>query len=165
MVYFAGLVLLPAFNVPSGECKFSTMRNRFGLLLQIALVLVGFIILFLLIRLPQTEGRASNLTMFQIYSDPFILYGYGIAAVYFYSLSQIIRLIGYYRINQLVSHAAIKTVRTIQYCFGSAVVMVGFAGLYIRLHHHKDDDPAGFLAICILVILVSLTITFLAGYY
>ena len=30
------------------------------------------------------------------------------------------------------------------------------AGLYIKLFHHKDDDPAGFLAICIVTTFVSI---------
>ena len=30
------------------------------------------------------------------------------------------------------------------------------AGLYIRLFHNKEDDPAGFLAICIVTTFVSI---------
>ena len=32
------------------------------------------------------------------------------------------------------------------------------AGLYIRIFHHKDDDPAGFLAMCILTTFVFIII-------
>jgi hypothetical protein len=32
------------------------------------------------------------------------------------------------------------------------------AGLYIRLFHNKEDDPAGFLALCILTTFVSIVV-------
>ena len=32
------------------------------------------------------------------------------------------------------------------------------AGLYVRIFHNKDDDPAGFLAICIVTTFVSLVV-------
>jgi hypothetical protein len=32
------------------------------------------------------------------------------------------------------------------------------AGLYIRIFHNKDDDPAGFLAMCIVTTFVSLVV-------
>ena len=32
------------------------------------------------------------------------------------------------------------------------------AGLYIKIAHNKEDDPAGFLAICIVTTFVSLVV-------
>ena len=32
------------------------------------------------------------------------------------------------------------------------------AGLYLRISHNKDDDPAGFLAMCIVTTFVSLVV-------
>ena len=32
------------------------------------------------------------------------------------------------------------------------------AGLYLRISHNKDDDPAGFLAMCIVTTYVSLVV-------
>ena len=32
------------------------------------------------------------------------------------------------------------------------------AGLYIRIFHNKNDDPAGFLAMCIVTTFVSLVV-------
>jgi hypothetical protein len=32
------------------------------------------------------------------------------------------------------------------------------AGLYIRIFHNKDDDPAGFLALCIVTTFVTLVV-------
>ena len=32
------------------------------------------------------------------------------------------------------------------------------AGLYIKIFHNKDDDPAGFLAVCIVTTFVSIVV-------
>ena len=32
------------------------------------------------------------------------------------------------------------------------------AGLYIRIFHSKEDDPAGFLAVCIVVTFISIAV-------
>ncbi len=32
------------------------------------------------------------------------------------------------------------------------------AGLYIKIFHSKNDDPAGFLALCIAVIFISVAV-------
>jgi hypothetical protein len=32
------------------------------------------------------------------------------------------------------------------------------AGIYIKFAHHKDDDPAGFLAMCIVMTFISVAI-------
>jgi hypothetical protein len=39
------------------------------------------------------------------------------------------------------------------------------AGLYIRIFHSKDDDPAGFLAICIVTTFVSVVIATAAAIF
>ena len=39
------------------------------------------------------------------------------------------------------------------------------AGLYIRLFHNKDDDPAGFLAICIVTAFVFHLVTAVADVF
>jgi hypothetical protein len=33
------------------------------------------------------------------------------------------------------------------------------AGFYIKVFHNKDDDPAGFLAMCIVTAFVSIAVT------
>ena len=52
------------------------MKRISTIFLQVVIVLVGIVVLAILIRVPQTEGRAKNLDLFSIYADPFILYGY-----------------------------------------------------------------------------------------
>jgi len=39
------------------------------------------------------------------------------------------------------------------------------AGIYIRIFHNKDDDPAGFLAICIVTTFVSLVVATAAAVF
>ena len=39
------------------------------------------------------------------------------------------------------------------------------AGLYIRIYHNKDDDPAGFLAMCIVTTFVSLVVATAAAVF
>jgi len=39
------------------------------------------------------------------------------------------------------------------------------AGLYIRIFHAEDDDPAGFLAMCIVTIFVSVVIATAAAVF
>ena len=39
------------------------------------------------------------------------------------------------------------------------------AGVYIRLFHNLDDDPAGFLAICALSVFVSIVIATTANVF
>jgi hypothetical protein len=39
------------------------------------------------------------------------------------------------------------------------------AGIYIRIFHAKDDDPAGFLALCIMTTFVSIVIATAAAVF
>jgi hypothetical protein len=39
------------------------------------------------------------------------------------------------------------------------------AGLYIKVFHNKDDDPAGFLAMCIVTTFVSIVVATAAAVF
>jgi len=39
------------------------------------------------------------------------------------------------------------------------------AGLYIRIFHNKDDDPAGFLAMCTVTTFVSIVVATAAAVF
>jgi hypothetical protein len=39
------------------------------------------------------------------------------------------------------------------------------AGLYIRVFHNKDDDPVGFLAMCIVTTFVSIVVATAAAVF
>jgi len=126
--------------------------------LQAVVVVISILALVVLIRLPLTEGRATNLDLFSIYSDPFILYGYAASIVFFVALYKAFKLLGYIGQNKVFSSSSVKTLKSIKYCAIVLSIFIVSAGLYIRLFHNKEDDPAGFLALCILTTFVSIVV-------
>lgn len=127
------------------------MRRASTLFLQGAVVLAGIAALAMLIRFPLTEGRAAGLDLFRIYADPFILYAYAASAAWFIGLCQAFRLLGYIRRNQVFSPASVRALKSIRLCAVVLALAIGLAGVYIRLFHPADDDPAGFLAVCTVI--------------
>ena len=132
------------------------MKRISTIFLQAVIVLIGIVALAMLIRLPLTEGRANNLDMFNIYSDPFILYGYASSIAFFVALYKAFKLLGYIGQNKVFSSNSVGALKSIKYCAIVLSILIVLAGLYIRLFHNKEDDPAGFLAICIVAIFVSI---------
>ena len=139
------------------------MKKVLTIVLQAVVVLIGILIVGLLVWLPLTEGRASGLGLFRIYADSFILYGYVVSIAFFIALYRTFKLLGYIRQNSVCSLDAVKALKSIKYC---AVALSGFiiaAGIYIKIFHHKEDDPAGFLAICSAITLVSIIVGIIAA--
>jgi hypothetical protein len=134
------------------------MKRISIIFLQIVIVLIGIAALAIMIRLPLTEGRAKNLDLFSIYADPFILYGYASSIAFFVALYKAFKLLGYIRQNKLFSLNSVRTLRSIKYCAIILSILIVMAGLYIRIFHSKEDDPAGFLAICIVTTFISIVV-------
>lgn len=134
------------------------MKQSSTIFLQGVIVLIGIVALAIMIRLPLTEGRAANLDLFRVYSDPFILYGYVASTLFFIALYKAFKLLGFIRQNRAFSLNSVRTLRSIKYCAILLSLLIVMAGLYIRIFHHKDDDPAGFLAMCILTTFVFIII-------
>ncbi len=134
------------------------MKRISTVFLQTVIVLIGIVALAVLIRFPLTEGRAANLDLFSIYADPFILYGYGASIAFFVALYNAFRLLGYIGQNQAFSAGSVKTLKNIKYCAVLLSILIVVAGLFIRLTHDKEDDPAGFLAICIVTTFVAIVV-------
>ena len=128
-------------------------------------MLIGFVALAIMIRFPMLEGRAANLDLFSIYADPFILYGYAASIPFFVGLYQAFTLLGYIGQGKVFSLASVKTLRIIKYCALTQAILIVLAGLYIRIFHAVDDDPAGFLAICIVTTFVSIVIATAAAVF
>lgn len=133
--------------------------------LQSVIVLIGIVALVILIRFPLTEGRAANLNLFSIYLDPFILYGYATSIAFFVALYKAFQLLGYIGHNKVFSSNAVKTLKSIKYCAIVLSILIVLAGLYIKLFHNKNDDPAGFLAICIVTTFVSIVVATAAAIF
>jgi hypothetical protein len=128
--------------------------------LQAIVALTGIAAAVILIRLPLTEGRAANLDLFSIYSDPFVLYGYATSIVFFVALYKTFKLLGCIRQNRAFTPSAISMARDIRYCAIAFGILMTGAGLLIALFHHPGDDPAGFFALCIATVFISVVIAF-----
>lgn len=126
--------------------------------LQAVIVLIGIVALALLIWFPLIEGRATNLDLLSIYFDPFILYGYAASIAFFVALYKAFRLLGYIGQNKVFSSDSIKSLRSIRYCAIILSILIVVAGIYVRIFHSEEDDPAGFLAICIITTFVSIVV-------
>jgi hypothetical protein len=133
------------------------MRRISIIFLQAVIVLICIVALSIMIRFPLTEGRAQNLDLFSIYFDPFILYGYASSIAFFVALYKAFKLLGYIRQDKLFSLNSVKTLRSIKYCTIILSILIAMAGLYIKIFH-KEDDPAGFLALCITITFISIAV-------
>jgi hypothetical protein len=131
----------------------------------VVIVLIGLLALAIMIRLPATEGRAANLDMVSIYTDPFVLYGYAASIPFFIALYQAFKLIGYIRQNQAFSLQSVKALKRIKYCAILLSIFIVLAGVAIKLFHDKNDDPAGFLAMCMLLTIVSIAVAATAAVF
>lgn len=141
------------------------MKKSSTIFLQVVIVLIGIVALFIMIRFPLTEGRAVNLDLFSIYSDPFIIYGYVVSIAFFVGLYQAFKLLGYIGQNKVFSLSSVKTLRTIKYCAIILSISIVMAGLYIKIFHAGDDDPAGFIAMCIVTTFISIVIATAAAVF
>ncbi len=125
------------------------MKKGSTIFLQAVVVLIGILTLVIMTRFPLTEGRAQNLDLFSIYADPLILYGYAASIPFFIALYKTFKLLGYIGQNNVFSQSSVRALRSIKFCAIILGILIVMAGLYIMIFHQKDDDPAGFLALCI----------------
>jgi hypothetical protein len=139
--------------------------------LQAAVVLAGIVTLVIMIRLPLLEGRAKDADLHSIYPDPLILYVYMVYMVYmasiafFIALYKAFRLLGYIGQNKVFSSAAAGTLRSIKHCSIVLGILIVIAGIYIRIFHAKDDDPAGFIAMCMVAVFISIVVAIAAAIF
>jgi len=141
------------------------MKQSSTIFLKVVIVLIGIVALAIMIRFPLTEGRAANLDLFSIYTDPLILYGYAASIPFFIALYKAFKLLGYIGQNKAFSLNSVRTLSSIKYCAIALSILIVMAGIYIRIFHNKDDDPAGFLAICIVTTFVSLVVATAAAVF
>lgn len=141
------------------------MKRISTIFLQAVIVLIGIVVLAALIWLPSTEGRAANLDLLNIYTDPFILYGYAASIAFFVALYKAFKLLGYIGQNKVFSSSSVGALKSIKYCAIVLSILIVTAGLYIKMSHHKDDDPAGFIAICIVTTFASIVVATAAAIF
>lgn len=141
------------------------MKGFSIIFLKAVLVLIGIGVLFFLIFMPLKEGRATNLNLLSIYTDPFILYGYATSIAFFVALYKAFRLLGYIGQNEVFSLNAVKALKSIKICAIVLSIFIVVAGLIIKFTHHEEDDPAGFLAICIVTTISSIVVASAAAIF
>ncbi|MBI1226499.1 MAG: DUF2975 domain-containing protein [Bacteroidetes bacterium] len=127
------------------------MKRISTVFLQVVVVLIGLVALTILIVMPTKEGRAANLDLFHIYADPFILYGYAASIAFFVALFKAFKLLGYIGQNQVFSLNSVKALKGIKYCALILAAAIVLAGVFIKIFHDKEDDPAGFLGLCMVI--------------
>lgn len=132
------------------------MKFHPGTFLQTMIVLIGIAALAILIHLPLTEGRAENLDLFSIYTDPLILYGYAASLLFFAVLYKTFKLLDSIKQNKIFEQNAIRILRSIRQYTIIFKVLILLAGFYIVLFHAKEDDPVGFIVICFSITFISL---------
>jgi hypothetical protein len=134
------------------------MKGISIIFLQGVIVLIGIVALSIMIRFPLIEGRAENLDLFSIYFDPFILYGYASSIAFFVALYKAFKLLGYIRQNKLFTQHSVRTLRSIKYCAIILCISILLAALYITVFHNEEEDPAGFIAMSIVVTFISIAV-------
>ena len=132
--------------------------------LQGVIVLIGIVALAILIWFPLIEGRATNLDLFSIYFDPFILYGYAASIAFFVALYQAFKLLRYIGQNKVFSLNSVRTLRTIKYCAIAIVAFIVAPVTYLFIAR-PDDDIAGGVAIGLVMIFLSVVIATAAAVF
>lgn len=141
------------------------MKRSSAIFLQVVIVLIGIVTLAVMIRFPMTEGAAVNKDLFSIYFNPFILGGYLASLPFFVALYQGVKLLRYIGQNKAFSLNSVKALRTIKYCAIILSTSIVMAALYILISHDKNDDPAGFIAMCIVTTFISIVVATAAAVF
>ena len=125
------------------------MKRSSTLFLKVVILLIAIGVLAGMLWLPQTEGRATNLDLISIYTDPFIIYIYIASIPFFVGLYQAFKLLNFIDANNAFSQGAVNTLRNMKFASLSLIGFIALAVLYIRFVV-QGDDPAGPTALGIL---------------
>lgn len=131
------------------------MKGGSTVFLRLVIVLVGIAVLAVMLRFPQTEGRAAHFSLAEVYLDPGVAYGYAASIPFFVALYQAFRVLGYAGRNEAFSERSLRAVRTIKHC---AMLLVGFsvAGVaYLFVVIRGQDDIAGGVALGVVITFAS----------
>ena len=135
------------------------MKRGSTLFLKAVILLIGIGALAGMIIFPQLEGRNTNANLFNIYfQDPFLAYVYIASIPFFVALYQAFQLLGYIEQNNVFSLDSVRALKIIKYCAIILGILIVIAAIYIRIFHAKGDDPAGFIALCIVTTFISVVI-------
>jgi hypothetical protein len=136
------------------------MKHVSASFLKAVLILATVLTAAFLIWFPRVEGRATNLDLISIYSDPFIIYIYLSSIPFFLAIRQAYKLLGYIENDKTFSQGFVDAIKTIKYCgiIAIACVMAAQAYLFI-VQHSKSDDIAGGVMSGFIILFVSTVVT------
>src|SRR5205809_5377294 len=103
------------------------MKSSSTLFLKTVILLIGIAVLAGLLWFPQTEGRAANLDLISIYTDPFIIYIYIGSIPFFVGLYQAFKLLNFIDTNKAFSQGAVNTLRNMKFASLSLIVFIALA--------------------------------------
>ncbi len=126
------------------------MKRISILFLKLCLLAVATATTVLLVWFPPQEGRATNLNLLQIYTDPFILYIYLASIAFFTGLYQAFNLLGTIEKGQAFSPEAVRALKIIQLVSVILIGCIGMAMIYIRFFV-QGEDPAGSMMLGIIM--------------
>ena len=115
------------------------MNRGSTLFLKLVILLIAIGVLAGLIWFPQTEGRATNLDLISIYTDPFIIYIYIGSIPFFVGLYQAFKLLNFIDANKAFSQGAVNTLKNMKFASLSLIGFIALAVFYIRFFVHGDD--------------------------
>jgi hypothetical protein len=118
------------------------MKKGSTLFLKVVILLIAIAALATMLRFPLSEGRATNLDLINIYSDPFIVYIYIASIPFFIGLYQALKLLNFIDANKAFSQSAVNTLKNMKFASLSLIGFIAFAVFYIRFFVH-GEDPAG----------------------
>ncbi|MCU1229260.1 MAG: hypothetical protein JWO97_2144 [Acidobacteria bacterium] len=141
-------------------------KRSYTVFLQIVIVLIALCALALMLWEPHLEGRNAHASLVEIYfKDPFLAYAYVASLTFFTALYQAFRLLGYIDQDGAVSPNSVRALRTIKYCAGVLIAMIGAAVAYLFIAVRGKDDIAGGVAIGLGMILISIVIAVAASVF
>ena len=126
------------------------MKKSSTLFLKVVLCLIALGVVAGLLWFPQTEGRAANLDLMSVYSDPLIIFIFIASTPFFTGLYQAFKLLNLIDANQAFSQGAVNTLKNMKFASLSLIGLIAIVLLYIRFFAH-GDDPAGPTMLGILV--------------
>ncbi|MGE3912509.1 MAG: DUF2975 domain-containing protein [Chloroflexota bacterium] len=140
------------------------MKRGSTLFLKLIVLLIALFVLAWMIVFPQLEGRAANLDLVSIYTDPLIIYGYVASIPFFVALFQALKLLGYVERDTIFSQAAVQSVAIVKYCAVAIVMCIIGAILYIWLLV-QGEDITGPTMMGFVTIFASVVIATAAGVF
>ena len=140
------------------------MNRNLARVLQAAVLLFGVAVLAFLLIEPQFEGRNAHATQFQVYfNDPFLVFVYLGSIAVFAAVYQAFRLLGQVAGSGVFPPSAPKTFHFIRNC---ALTLIGFVAVgLVIIVKQESDDPAGGVAMGLLIGLASTAVALVASLF